>query len=46
MIQRADALEVLMFDGWCRSAGVTAEINIAQGLGLPIEFCEFVVKAA
>jgi len=46
MIQRADALEVLMFDGWCRSAGVTAEINIAHGLGLPIEFCEFVVKAA
>ena len=27
-----------MFDGWCRSAGVTAEINFAHGLGLPIEF--------
>jgi hypothetical protein len=36
MIQRADSL------GWCRSVGVTAEINFARGLGLPIEFREFV----
>ena len=46
MIQRADALEVLMLDGWCRSVGVTAEINFARGLGLPISFREFVRKAA
>ena len=46
MIQRADALEVLMLDGWCRSVGVTAEINFARGLGLPIGFKEFVVRAA
>jgi hypothetical protein len=32
MIQRADALEVLMLVGWCRSVGVTAEINFARGL--------------
>ena len=44
MIQRADALEVLMLDGWCRSAGVNAEINIAHALVLPIVFREFVVN--
>lgn len=46
MIQRADALEVLMLDGWIRSTGVTAEIQFARGLGLPIAFREFVVRAA
>ena len=46
MIQRADALEILMLPGWCRSVGVTAEINFARGLGLPIAFKEFVVKVA
>ena len=46
IIHRADALEVLMFDGWHRSVGVTAEINFARGLGLPIAFREFVVRAA
>jgi hypothetical protein len=45
MIQRAGALEVLMLDGWCRSVGVNAEIDFARGLGLPIEFREFVVKS-
>ena len=35
-----------MFDGWHRSVGVTAEINFARGLGLPVAFREFVVKAA
>ena len=35
-----------MLDGWHRSVGVTAEIKFARGLGLPIEFREFVVKAA
>ena len=33
-----------MLDGWHRSVGVTAEINFARGLGLPIAFKEFVVK--
>ena len=44
MIQRADALEVLMLPGWCRSVGVNAEIDFARGLGLPITFHEFVVR--
>jgi hypothetical protein len=46
MIQRADALEVLMLPGWCRCVGVTAEINFARGLGMPVAFREFVVRAA
>lgn len=46
MIQRADALEVLMLDGWCRSVGVTAEINFARELGLPITFHEFIRRVA
>ena len=34
-----------MLDGWHRSVGGTAEINFARGLGLPIAFREFAVKA-
>ena len=34
-----------MLPGWCRSVGVTAEIKFARGLGLPITFKEFVVRA-
>lgn len=45
MIQKSDGLEGLMLPGWRRSVGVTAEINFARGLGLPIAFKEFVVKA-
>ena len=45
MIQKSDGLEVLMLDGWIRSKGVNAEIDFARGLGLPISFREFVVKA-
>lgn len=31
---------VLMLDGWRESVGVAAEIEIATGLGLPIEYME------
>ena len=44
-MQCADALEVLMLDGGHRSRSVNAEIDFARGLGLPVEFREFVVKA-
>ena len=45
-IQCAAEQEVLMLDGWHRSVGGTAEINFARGLGLPIAFREFIVKAS
>jgi hypothetical protein len=34
-----------MLDGWHRSVGVSVEIDLARGLGLPIAFHEFVCKA-
>lgn len=37
-IARCDVMLVLMLDGWHDSIGVTAEIQIAAGLGLPIHY--------
>jgi hypothetical protein len=35
---RCDRLVVLMLDGWRESVGVQAEIEIAEKLGLPVEY--------
>lgn len=40
MLGMCAALYVLMLDGWEQSVGVTAEINIARELGLPITYLE------
>lgn len=36
MIRRADALWVLMLDGWQQSRGVTAETDFARNIGVPV----------
>lgn len=38
MISRCTGMFVLTIDGWQESKGVTAEIKIAQKLGLPIDY--------
>jgi hypothetical protein len=40
MIAVCDELRVLMLDGWRESAGVSAEVDIANGLGLIVTFVE------
>lgn len=42
MIGKADCLAVLMIDGWNRSRGVAAEIQIAERLKKPLHFLELV----
>lgn len=39
-ITRCDKLIILKLDGWKESAGIKAEIEIAERLGKPIEFIE------
>lgn len=39
-LRRCDSLIILTLDGWRESVGVTAEIEIAQSLGLPIRYME------
>lgn len=39
-LKRCDVLMVLTLDGWQESVGVTAEIEIAQTLGMPIQYME------
>lgn len=36
MVAKCDELHVLRLDGWSESVGVTAEIAIAEGLGIPV----------
>jgi hypothetical protein len=38
MVSKCDELWVLTIDGWKESKGVTAEIKIADDLGLPIKY--------
>lgn len=38
MIDLAEAVYVLQIDGWFESRGVTAEIEYAQGKGIPIVY--------
>lgn len=40
MLAACQELWVCTMDGWKESKGVTAEIRIAQGLGLPIKYIE------
>lgn len=40
MLSLCGALVVLKLDGWQESRGVAAEIALAQGMGLPIEYME------
>ena len=39
-LSRCDKLVVLKLEGWKDSVGVQAEIKIAEGLGIPIEYME------
>lgn len=39
-IQRSDELVVAMIPGWKESTGVTAEIAIANELGIPVSYLE------
>lgn len=45
MISKCDRLIVLQVDGWTTSVGVSAEIEIAKELGLPVEFMRPAVPA-
>jgi hypothetical protein len=38
MLSKCDGMLVLMLDGWLDSVGVTAEIDEAKKLGLPINY--------
>jgi hypothetical protein len=38
MIRNAGKLVVLMLDGWMESEGVAAEIQLAEKLGIPVEW--------
>jgi len=38
MIPKCDKMIVLMLKGWSDSVGVTAEIELAQSLNMPIEY--------
>ena len=40
MVSRANRLVVVKMDGWQTSVGVTAEIEIAEDLGIPVEYME------
>lgn len=40
-LDRIDAVAVLMLDGWEKSVGVQAEIEIAKKRGLPISYWRF-----
>ena len=40
MLSACDELQVLMLDGWRESKGVSAEIRIAQELGLAVSYRE------
>jgi len=42
MLSKADSFVILKLDGWKESTGVTAETEIAIGLGLVPEFMETV----
>lgn len=39
-LKRCDVLVVLTLDGWRESVGVRAEIEIAELLGMPIQYME------
>jgi len=43
MIKSCDELMVLTIDGWAESTGVTAELKIAQELGKPISYIDYVL---
>lgn len=38
VLVRCDAVAVLMLDGWEESAGVTAEVEVARALRLPVRY--------
>lgn len=40
MIRRCDEVVVLMLDGWDKSKGIAAELEIAKQLGKPISYVE------
>ena len=40
MISLCDEVWVLKLDGWQKSKGVEAEINIAKGLGKPVKYVD------
>lgn len=40
MLRCCTKLKVLMLPGWRESVGVTGEIEIATGMGIPIEYIE------
>lgn len=37
-VSRCDGVIVLMLDGWDKSVGVTAEIDFAKNIGLPVYY--------
>jgi hypothetical protein len=37
-LERCDEVVVLLLDGWCESAGVAAEIEIAHQFGKPVRY--------
>lgn len=43
-LERCDEVVVLTLPGWRESVGVTAEIKIAKGLGLPIRYLHALVN--
>lgn len=40
MIAACDAMVVLCLDGWAHSAGVTAEIALAEQMGKPVKYLD------
>ena len=44
MLSHCSSLMVLKLDGWEKSIGVTAEIEIAKGWGMPVEYMEEVTE--
>jgi len=40
MLSRCNKIVVVMLEGWDKSTGVAAEIEIAKELGLPVEYME------
>jgi hypothetical protein len=40
MLMLASKVVVLRIDGWATSKGVTAEIALAEELGIPIEYID------
>jgi hypothetical protein len=45
MITRSTSLMVLMLQGWRESEGVKAEVQMAQALGIPIDYESWEVEA-